>query len=108
MIMRKHILSNYSEKTKSGTNGFLVSGSTLETRVIEASDPDEFILGPTNITKSVENSDTDEFYLGPTVYTENGTETSDPDEFTLQTPIIKTSQTGDFCHEGDFDSILLI
>lgn len=59
--MKKHILSRYSEKKNEGTVQLQVSGRTLETRVIESSDPDEFELKPTNITKSVENSDTDEF-----------------------------------------------
>ena len=44
--MKKHILSKYSEKKNEGTVQLQIYGRTLETRVIESSDPDEFIMYP--------------------------------------------------------------
>lgn len=38
-------------------------GSTLETRIIEKSAPDQFALESSTITKNVENSDADKFVL---------------------------------------------
>lgn len=139
--MRKHILSNYSEqlfgdnlknsevlgKTTYETSTVEVSdhdefiniGSTMETRVKEDSDPDEFRFGPTNLTKTIENTDSDDFTFGPTMLTEQ-VENSDPDEFVIMGFTRKTFSKEDsdpdeflyrfeskFC-ENDFDEILLI
>lgn len=79
--MKKHILSRYSEKGNKEVGQLHTTEKTLETRTIENSDPDEFVLGPTVVTENVEASDPDEFTLqAPTISTFLK-EDSDPDEF---------------------------
>lgn len=97
--MKKHILSRYSEKEKDDIIQFQISGSTLETRTVESSDPDEFELELTSTKKTVENPNPDRLFLGPTVLTES-IEDSDPDEFLVDVAANY--------YEEDFDSILLI
>ena len=117
--MKKHILHKYSNNCKyknaeksvkttyetssievSDEDEFFCVGHTIETRVRETSDPDEFILGTTLITETVETSDPDEFVaMGPTNSTFSSEDT-DLDEFfagCIQNYNI-----------GDFDEILLI
>ena len=76
--------------------------STIETRVIENSDPDEFNLyGTTKSTFTVEDNDPDEFFqLGSTRLTET-IEDSDPDELyrlgsTVETATIENSDPDEF------------
>lgn len=105
--MKKHILSQYSEKISdaylegldtlgkttyetstveiSDPDEFVVTGNTIETRVKEDSDPDEFRLESTSLIKTLENADSDEFMIGPTMLTEQ-VENSDPDEFVVMGP----------------------
>ena len=97
--MKKHILSKYSEKKNDGFVKFKLDGSTLKTRTVESSDPDEFELELTSIKKTVENPNPDRLFLGPTVLTRS-TEDSDPNEFLVDVAANY--------YEEDFDSILLI
>lgn len=98
--MKKHILSRYSEKENRRVIQFRAEGNTLETRIVENSDPDEFALGPTAVTEQVETSDPDEFILqSPTMRTFQK-EDSDTDEFFVD------AITN--CKGEDFDSLLLI
>lgn len=140
--MKTHVLSRYSEgDCKKKSLGYInkehehlkydiVSdnnceimveyGITIETRTKEDSDPDEFLIEPTNLTKSIETSDPDEFILGPTILTEN-VENSDVDELCYcMGPTIKTfseeiSDPDEFLInynnqnlDKDFDNILLL
>lgn len=121
--MKKHILNNFSKKHNysNGGNSFyydeltqvsyldkncevkVMSGynSSMITKTIETSDPDEFECGmSTKSTFTVENSDNDEFYMNST--TETATiEESDPDEFNLmgssrETRVIENSDPDEF------------
>lgn len=99
--MKKHILSTYSEKKSEGAIQLQVSEKTFETRNIETSDPDEFVLQAATIrTSQIEISDPGKFILqAPTIGTFQK-EDSDPDEFLVS--VLEK------CNGGDFDSILLI
>lgn len=101
--MRKHILSQYSEKREviiseevkkfydgkttyetssvenSDEDRFEVYGTTNETRSIETSDSDQVILN-TALTESIENSDSDGLYWSGTKLTFT-VENSDDDAF---------------------------
>lgn len=81
-MLRKHILSNYSEVSFLGEKTHL-NQITMLTETIEDSDPDEFyfLSGSTIETKSIESSDPDEFNLSETTLQTFVIEDSDPDEF---------------------------
>lgn len=93
--MRKHILTYYVDKTQKVYSE--VCGITMETRVTEDSDPDDFmvetakalkndsnsfeLLDPTIITEQIENSDPDGFTASETTKLTFTKEDSDPDDF---------------------------
>ena len=64
--MRKHILSNYSEKKdisiREVVSEFYQGKTTYETGTIENTDTDEFVVkDSTVLTETIENTDTDGF-----------------------------------------------
>lgn len=90
--MKEHILSSYSSKIeklrvnsyydfetqlsyceKDFVNKIISKGvhcGTIHTFTVEASDPDEIVLGSTTVTKTLEASDPDETVFGSTLATE--------------------------------------
>lgn len=101
--MRKHILSRYAKKENELEKMKYQINGTLETRIVEISDPDEIYFGPTVITKNMEDSDIDEFMLsGPTKLT-FVQEVSDIDE-----GYNSISFSNDVSHCKDYDEILFI